>query len=111
MVVVMTVVIPVIHVAILTLSFNLLSALFDVSPALSMTLDFALKILLGLLNALLAIAPRIGQQGQSSANEQNSSEDCCNHCVLLDHLHSSRAQIRFRAESVLRFMSLDNGQN
>jgi hypothetical protein len=61
MVVVVTVIIPIIHVAILTLSFNLLSALLNASPVLSMTIDFVLKVLLGPTNALFAIAPRIGQ--------------------------------------------------
>ena len=61
MVAVVTVVIPVIHAAILALSFNLLSALLNASPVLSMTIDFVLKVLLGPTNALFAIAPRIGQ--------------------------------------------------
>ena len=61
MVVVVMVVIPVIHAAILALSFNLPSALLHSSSVLSMTIDFVLKVLLGPTNAIFAIAPRIGQ--------------------------------------------------
>jgi hypothetical protein len=61
MVAVVTVVIPVIHAAVLALSFNPLSALLHFSSVLSMTINFVLKVLLGPTNALFAIAPCIGQ--------------------------------------------------
>jgi hypothetical protein len=58
---VVTVVIPVIHAAVVALSFNLLSALLHFSSVLSMTINFVLKVLLGPTNALFAIASCIGQ--------------------------------------------------
>jgi hypothetical protein len=61
MVAVVTVVIPVIHAAVLALSFNLPSALLHFSSVLSMTINFVLKVLLGHTNAPFAIAPCIGQ--------------------------------------------------
>jgi hypothetical protein len=61
MLVFVTVLIPVIHTAVLALSFNLPSTILDVSPVLSMTINLVLKVLLGFPNALFAIATFIGE--------------------------------------------------
>lgn len=84
--VVAMVVMPVIHAAILAFSFKLLSALFDVSSVLPMTINFVLKVLLGFMDTLFAIVPCIGQRWQSTADQQDTAKDRCNCCAFPDHL-------------------------
>jgi hypothetical protein len=56
-VIVVTFLILVIHAAVLALSFKLLSARLNIFAVLSMTINFVLKVLLGLANAIFAITP------------------------------------------------------
>jgi hypothetical protein len=79
------VVVAVIHVAILALSFKLVPAPFDVFSVLSMAINFMLKVLLGLVDTLFAIAPCIGQRWQSTADKQGTAKDCCDDCAFPDH--------------------------
>jgi hypothetical protein len=58
--IVVVIVISVIHLAVLALPFQFAPALLDILAALSMTVNFPLKILLSLANAFFAIASCIG---------------------------------------------------
>ncbi len=68
------------HVAVRARPVKFRSALVDILAVLSVTVDFVLQVLLGLVDALFAIAPLIGPQGQCAADDQDSAKhgrDCC----------------------------------
>jgi hypothetical protein len=85
-VIVATIAIPVIHAAVLALSFEFPSPPLNIFAALSVTINFVLKVLLGLANALFAVAPCIGHCGQRATDEHDSAKHCSNHTGCSKHI-------------------------